>query len=102
MLGVSEKTILRQRSEHSLPIGEESYTTICDRELDNTISSILSSSPNCGERMVMGALTARNIKVKGERVRASIFRVDPANGMLQRHTSIRRRVYSVPTPSSLW
>ena len=102
MLGVSEKTILRRRCEYCLPIGEDSYTTISDRELDDTISSILSSSPNSGERMVMGALTARNIKVKRERVRASIFRVDPVNRMLRRHTSIRRRVYSVPTPNALW
>ena len=71
MLGVSE-TILRRRCEYSLPIGEDTYTTISDAELDNTISSILSSLLHSGERMVMGALTARNIKVKREGVRASI------------------------------
>ena len=40
MLGVSE-TILGRRCEYSLPIGEDTYTTISDAELDNTISSIL-------------------------------------------------------------
>ena len=102
MIGVSEKTILRRRCEYSLPIGDDTYTPMSVTELDNTISSILSSSPNSGERMVIGALTARNIKVKRERVRASIFRVDPVNRMLRRHRSIRRRVYSVPTPNALW
>ena len=54
MLGVLE-TILRRRCEYSLPIGEDTYTTVSDTKLDNTISSILSSSPNSGERMVIGA-----------------------------------------------
>lgn len=96
MLGVSEKTIFRRRCEFPLPIGEDTYSSITDEELDEKISSILNSSPNSGERMVIGALTARNIKVKRERVRASIFCVDPVNRVLRRHTSIRRRVYSVP------
>lgn len=102
MLGVSEKTILRRRCEFPLPIGEDTYSSITDEQLDEKISSILNSSPNSGERMVIGALTARNIKVKRERVRASIFRVNPVNRVLRRHTSIRRRVYSVPTPNALW
>ena len=102
MLGVSVKTILRRRHELSLPIGEDTYACITDEELDEKISSILNLSPNSGERMVMGALTAKNIKVKRERVRASIFRVDPVNRMLRRHTLIKRRVYSVPTPNALW
>lgn len=67
MLGVSEKTILRRRYEFSLPIGEDTFTDITDEELDAKIASILSSSPNSGERMVIGALTAINIKVKRER-----------------------------------
>ena len=55
MLGVSKKTVLRRRYE-------------LKEELDARIVSILSSSPNSGERMVIGALTARNIKVKRESV----------------------------------
>ena len=39
MLGVSE-TALRRTSEYSLAIGEDTYTTISDTELDNTISSM--------------------------------------------------------------
>ena len=80
MLGVSE-TILRRRCEYYLPSGEDTYTNICDTKLNNTISFILGSSPNSGNRIVMGALTARNIKVK-RGVRAPIFRVDPVNRML--------------------
>jgi hypothetical protein len=53
MLGVSEKTILRQRCEFSLPIEEDTYSSITDEELDEKISSILNSSLNSGERMVL-------------------------------------------------
>ena len=102
MLGVSQKTILRRRYEFALPIGDDTYSSITDEDLDVKVSSILSSSPNSGEGMVIGALTARSIKVKRERVRLSISHVDPVNRMLRRHTSIRRRVYSVPTPNALW
>ena len=91
-----------RRDEFCLPIGEDMYSSITDEQLDQKISSILSSSPNSGERMVICALAAKNIKVKRERVRESIFRVDPVNRLLRRPTSIRRRVYSVPTPNSLW
>ena len=102
MLGVSEKTILRRRHEFGLSIGEDTYSSVTDEELDEKISTILSSSPNSGERLVIGALNAGNVKVKRARVRASIFRVDPVSRVLRRHTSIRRRVYSVPTPNALY
>ena len=78
MVGVSQKTVLRRRYEFSLPIGENTYTSITDEELDAKIVSILSFSPKSGERMVIGALTARNIKVEREGVRASISPVDAA------------------------
>ena len=80
MLGVSE-TILRWRYASTLPPGEDTYTNISDTEQDNTISFILGSLPNSGKRIVMGALTARNTKVK-RGVRAPIFCVDPVNRML--------------------
>ena len=49
MLSVSEKTILRRRHEFGLPIGEDTYSSVTDEELDEKISTILSSSPNSGE-----------------------------------------------------
>ena len=79
MLGVSQKTVLRRRYEFSLPIVENTYTSITDEELDAKIVSILSFSPKSRERIIyIGALTAKNIKVKRERVRASISPVNPA------------------------
>lgn len=102
MLGVSEKTVRRRRMESSLPVCENNFSNITDEELDIVISSVLTTSPNSGERMVAGALVSRNVKVQRARVRASINRVDPINRQLRRHTSIHRRVYSVPTPNALW
>ena len=102
MLGVSEKTLRRRRMESALPVCENNYTDITDEELDRTISSVVATSPNSGEQMVTGALVSRNVKVQRARIRASINRVDPISRQLRRHTSIQRRVYSVPTPNALW
>ena len=85
-----------------MPMGENNYSNLTDDELDEAIASVLASSPNSGERMIFGAFTARNIKVKRERIRSSFYRVDPVNRILQKHVSIQRRVYNVPTPNALW
>ena len=52
MLGVSEKTVRRRRMESSLPVCENNFSSITDEELDIVISSVLTTSPNSGERMV--------------------------------------------------
>ena len=102
MLGVSEKTLRRRRIDSDLPVCENNYSNITDEELDRTISLILGTSPNSGERMVTGALVSQNVRVQRARIRASINRVDPINRQLRKHISIHRRVYSVPTPNALW
>jgi hypothetical protein len=102
MLSVSVKTLRRRRMESDLPVCENNYSNITDEELDRFVSSILATSPNSGERMVTGALVSQNVRVQRAKIHASINRVDPISRQLRRHTSIHRRVYSVPTPNALW
>lgn len=103
MLGVSERTVRRRRSELGMTLGQVlNYSEIDDDELDAFVQRILHYSPNSGERMVVGALKGYGVKVQRERVRQSIRRIDPVSRELRRRTAIHRRVYSVRTPNALW
>lgn len=75
-----------------------------NENLDVIVSSIYTEFPNCGIRRMKGFLLIRGIHVQWERVRASLWRVDPRSMLLrsmQLHL-VRRRHYSVPGPLSLW
>ena len=103
MLGVSERTVRRRRSELGMTVGQTlNYSEIDDGELDVFVQRILHYSPNSGERMVIGALKGCGVKVQRERVRQSIGRIDPISRELRRRTAIHRRIYSVRTPNALW
>ena len=103
MLGVSERTVRRRRSELGMTVGQTlNYSEIDDGELDVFVQRILHYSPNSGERMVIGALKGYGVKVQRERVRQSIGRIDPISRELRRRTAIHRRIYSVRTPNALW
>ncbi len=58
--------------------------------------------PNDGERLLIRHLATRGIIVPRARVRGSIHRVDPENTAIRRSVTIRRRVYHVDGPNSLW
>ena len=58
--------------------------------------------PNDGERLIIGHLHRIGIVLPRSRVRASIHRVDPLNVAIRRSITIRRRIYCVNGPNSLW
>lgn len=79
------------------------YSEMTNEELDAIVADIKSTMPDCGYRMMKGALKSRGFLVQWERVRASMHRVDTV-GVLTRMSSmgcIVRRTYSVPCPRSL-
>lgn len=102
MLGVSEKTLRRRREAYDMSSTREQFMEVTDDEVDELVKSALEVSPNSGERMVMGFFRGRGVYVQRWRIRKSIWRVDPVNRELRRRTVTQRRVYSVPTPNSLW
>ena len=104
VLKVSRKTVSRRINEFQLRSEYPRYSEIADEQLHAIVSGIISQFPNAGIRSMKGHLLARNIRVTWERVRNSLWAVDP-EGILSRsiqRTVIRRRVYSVPGTLALW
>ena len=66
------------------------------------MKSIKESHPNDGERLLIGHLRSLGIILPRSRIRASIHRVDPINTAIRRSIAIRRHVYCVSGPNSLW
>lgn len=78
------------------------YSAISDGDLDRVVESIKRAHPNDGERLLIGHLHRVDVFVPRHRVRASIHRVDPINTAIRRSVTVRRRVYYVEGPNSLW
>ena len=102
MLGVSERTIRRRRETFDMPSTGQAFSQIDDDEIDRKIQGILQTSPNSGERMIMGWFRGQGLHVQRWRIRNSMWRVDPIGRELRKRTITKRRVYSVPTPNALW
>ena len=100
-LEVSRSTIYRRLQENGIS-RDSKYSTISDSQLDSVIVNIKLDHPNDGERLIIGHLAARSILVPRVRVRAAIHRVDPDSTALRRSIALRRRVYYVCGPNSLW
>lgn len=101
LIGVSRVTLYRRRRE--LEIGEQhDYSEITDAQLDVVIQSIVQNSPNSGQVMMRGALLGRGLRIQRRRIRESMLRVDPVGIECRRRLRMKRRVYNVPGPNSLW
>jgi transcriptional regulator with XRE-family HTH domain len=102
-LGVSVSTIERRLREFRIP-ARSFYSVIDDETLDRTIRDISRSFPSAGYRRMTGFLLSRGIKVQQERIRESMWRVDP-EGVLIRSlelSTVNRRRYQVYAPLALW
>ena len=98
ILNISRRTLYR-RLEGSDIVG---YTDITAQELDSIILAYKLNHPNDGEVMIIGHLRASHIHVPRSEVRSAIHRVDSAGVSARRSTTIRRRVYEVEAPNSVW
>ena len=98
ILNISRRTLYR-RLEGSDIVG---YTDITAQELDSIILAYKLNRPNDGEVMIIGHLRASHIHVPRSEVRSAIHRVDSAGVSARRSTTIRRRVYEVEAPNSVW
>ncbi|KAJ6463632.1 hypothetical protein C8R47DRAFT_992590 [Mycena vitilis] len=82
-----------------------SYTgplsNLSDDELDLLLLRLRSHFRRAGLGMLDGMLRRLGHRVPRERVRQSLLRIDPVRRIFER-IRIRRRVYSVPGPNSLW
>ena len=102
IFNVSRDTIQRRINEFNLV--KKQYTDMSDHDLQLLMQEILNSFPNTGIRRMKGLLLARGVRIQWNRIRQSLWFVDP-EGMFRRSlhsTLIHRRVYSVPGPRALW
>ncbi|KAJ7834799.1 hypothetical protein B0H14DRAFT_3087591 [Mycena olivaceomarginata] len=74
---------------------------ISDEDLDSLILRLRSHFRRAGLGMLDGMLRRLGHRVPRERVRQSLLRIDPVRRIFER-IRIRRRIYSVPGPNSLW
>ena len=91
MLGVSERTIRRRRETFDMPSTGQAFSQIDDDEIDRKIQGILQTSPNSGERMIMGWFRGQGLHVQRWRIRNSMWRVDPIGRELRRRTITKKR-----------
>ena len=99
MLGVSRSTLYRRLEESNLSL--QGYSNISNSQLDSLVNEIKHNHPNDGEVLLAAHLRSRDVHVPRARLRASIHRTDP-NVASRRHLAVRRRVYHVEAPNSVW
>ena len=90
----------------SLPPSQiTSYTgpllIITDADLDAIVRMLRHHYSRSGITMLHGLLHALGYHIPRSRIRESLLRIDPVQRVFER-IRIRRRVYSVPGPNSLW
>ena len=101
ILGLSRATLYRRMEEEGVTRISK-YSDISDADLDREVIDIKAQHPNDGERLLIGHLATRGVIVPRAKLRASIHRVDPENTAIRRSVAIRRRIYHVAGPNSLW
>jgi len=98
LYGISKETVYRRVREFE--IQRPAYSNLTNNELQCVVKDIINNFPNCGIRRMKGYLLARGHKVQWERVRNTMWQVDP-EGLIRRSLQsnlIFRRKYSVPGP----
>ena len=98
VLGISRRSLYRRRHEFDV----ESFNEISDADLDLLVQEILMRAPNSGERLMIGSLRSRGLRIQRKRIRESILRVDPVSRLMRRRGCIKRRQYNVPGVNYLW
>ncbi|XP_069131960.1 uncharacterized protein [Argopecten irradians] len=101
-LNCSPVLIYKLLKSHGLSVRDLKYSDISDADLYNTVETLHNSHPNSGNEMMHGFLMAEGIQVQRRRVRETLTAVDPPAAAQRWSQSIRRRVYRVPVPNSLW
>ena len=80
----------------------DNCTYLSDAELYDVIRLIKHDHPNDGEVLIKGHLVRMKIRVPRQALRQSIHRIDHKNVVSRHHAVLRRRIYSVPYPNSVW
>ena len=101
IFGISRMTLYLKRRDAGI-VDDFKYSNILDSDLEKKIKEIKMHMPDIGEKMVTGVLRSNGIYVQRRRIRKAIHSIDPIKTALRWHEKVRRRIYSVPGPMSLW
>lgn len=100
---------LPQEVVNATPVAQSSISsmatstlsTMTDDQLDNLLLQLKTHFRRAGITMLDGMLQQLGHRVPRDRIQASLLRIDPVHRVFNR-IRIRRRVYTVPGPNSLW
>ena len=101
MFGCSRRTVERRMHEYGLS-ARQSYSNIGDSELAQLISSMLVLNPALGEKSIDGLLHAQGYIIQCQRIRDTIWAVDPEGVQTRLRRRLHQRQYHVESPNSLW
>lgn len=100
IMSISRSTLYRKLNEAGISTSDHSHLT--DQQLDEIVASVKQDHPHDGEILLNGHLRSRGVRVTRQALRDSIHRIDHSNVLSRRHDVIRRRIYSVGHPNSVW
>lgn len=78
------------------------YSNMNREELTVAIKDLHEQHPNSGIEMMSGYLKSMGLSVQRSKIRETLRLVDPVGCEARKRKSIRRRIYNVPCPNSLW
>ena len=77
-------------------------TSISDEALTEVVEQFTSLCPTIGEKTVDGMLRSRGINVQRQRIRETLYSIDPRGASRRLRRTLHRREYKVEAPNSLW
>ncbi|KAK4883438.1 hypothetical protein RN001_006757 [Aquatica leii] len=78
------------------------YATLSDNELKHKIKTLHEKYPNSGSVMMDGYLKSEGLVVQRDRIRNILAEIDPLGTAKRWSGTVKRRMYKVATPNSLW
>ena len=80
----------------------ETYSDISDQDLDQLVRQVQQQHPGVGIRLLKGHLRSIGHRIQRDRIQLSLLRTDPMGVLNRWKESVKRRVYNVHAPQSLW
>ncbi|KAJ8914071.1 hypothetical protein NQ315_017592 [Exocentrus adspersus] len=101
LLHCSKSLVYRRYYEENIKLRDK-YCNLNNDELGQKIQSLAESFPRSGSEMMSGLLKSQGIYAQRERVRRLLCAANPHQTAVRWGNTVQRRIYSVPTPNSLW
>ena len=100
--GCSQRTIERRMQMYGIK-AREIYSSISNAQLCELVTSMLQRIPALGEKSIDGLLRAQGHTIQRQRIRDTIWAVDPECVQLRlRRCPLHRREYQVEAANALW